>query len=113
LQAAELAQASSNLFAFRISAYIATNSWQAVEPSREKNAFMNWCSGGIFFANAVVGARVSCHARRKYRAFPTASWVPMIKIRYRLKASGQFTGMSAASASTRARSPPVRSAMAW
>jgi hypothetical protein len=36
LQATELAQALSNLFAFRITASIATNSWQAFESSREQ-----------------------------------------------------------------------------
>jgi hypothetical protein len=46
LQAAELAQASSNLFASRITAYTATNSLQALESSREKVAFMDWRSSG-------------------------------------------------------------------
>jgi hypothetical protein len=47
LQAAELAQASSNLFASRITAYTATNSKQALESSREKVAFMDGRSSGI------------------------------------------------------------------
>jgi hypothetical protein len=73
-------------------ASIATNSLQALESSHEKvahgRAFRRY-----FLPNAAVAVQGSCHVRRKYRArqpFPTASSGPVIKIRYRLKASGKF-----------------------